>query len=248
MLKNIFLIVEYVGTNYFGFQLQEKPKVYEPTIQLKIEEALAKLFKKDIRITYSSRTDRGVHAYGQAINFKVESNIPLLNIKRALNIYLPPDIRVKSVKIVPLDFHSRFSAKSKLYRYIIFNSPEPSAFEHDFSWHINRPLDIKAMAKAAKYLIGKKDFGVFAKDAGSYHDCVRQVKKIQIRERGKKVVIEIEANGFLRYMVRNIAAYFGEVGLGRISASKTKQILAKDIFYRNKPAPSAGLYLVKVYY
>jgi tRNA pseudouridine38-40 synthase len=248
MLKNIFLIVEYVGTNYFGFQMQDKPKVYEPTIQLKIEEALKRLFKKDIRLTSSSRTDRGVHAYGQAINFKVDTNVPLPNIKRALNIYLPLDIRVRSVKIVPLEFHSRFNARSKLYRYIILNSSEPSAFEYNFNWHVNRPLDVKAMACAAKYLIGKKDFGVFAKDAGSYKDCVRQIKKISIKKRGKRIITEIEANGFLRYMVRNIMAYLVEVGLKNIIASRTRDVLERKNFYHNKPAPSGGLYLVKVNY
>lgn len=242
------MIVEYVGTNYFGFQFQDKPKVYEPTIQLKIEEALKKLFKTDIRIIYSSRTDRGVHAYGQAVNFKVDSNIPLTNIKKALNTYLPWDIRIKSVKAVPMGFNSQFNTESKLYRYVIANSPEPSVFEHNFSWHIKQPLDIKEMKKAAKYLIGKKDFSVFAKNAKSYQDCFRTVKRLVIRKSGKKIITEIEANGFLRYMVRNIVAYLVETGLGDIGAPKTKDILSKKISYHNKPAPPGGLYLVKVFY
>ena len=161
-MRNIFLEIEYVGTNYFGFQIQEKRKKNEVTIQGVLEEALFKLFRKKIRVAASGRTDRGVHARAQIVNFKVNTKIPLLNIKSALNTFLPSDIRIKKVKKVPEGFHARFSVKSKIYRYIIFQHREDSVFWRNFAWHFSTPLDLERMRKAAKRLVGTRDFSVFA--------------------------------------------------------------------------------------
>ncbi|MCD6584076.1 MAG: tRNA pseudouridine(38-40) synthase TruA, partial [Candidatus Omnitrophica bacterium] len=118
MVKNIFLEIEYDGTNYFGWQIQSKEKKAKGrTIQEKIQQALEKLFNRKVKINYAGRTDRGVHAYSQCINFKIDTNIPLKNIRLALNSFLPSDISIKRIKKVPLDFHARFNAKSKIYRY-----------------------------------------------------------------------------------------------------------------------------------
>ena len=233
--KNIFLEVEYSGTNYFGFQVQEKKSVVQPTVQGKLEEALEKLFRKKIRITFAGRTDRGVHAKAQGINFKVDTKIPLDNIKKALNTSLPSDIRIKKIKRVPLDFHARFSAKSKIYRYLIYNSKEPSVFWRDYSWHLSGKLELKTMQEGARNLLGRKDFSSFAKTAKKYKHCIREIKNISVKKEGKFIQIDIEADGFLRSMARNIV-YF----LADLSGSKTPR--------RNKPALACGLYLYKVKY
>ena len=233
--KNIFLEVEYLGTNYFGFQVQKGKAAFEPTVQGVLEEALEKLFKKKIRIAYAGRTDRGVHANAQAVNFKVSSGIPLKNIKTALNTFLPQDVRINRVKTVPLDFHARFSAKSKIYRYLIYNHKQPSVFLKDFSWHLPEKLDLKAMEKEAKKLFGRRDFSGFAKEAKAYKHCIRDLKTITIKKKGKFVQIDIEADGFLRSMARNIVSFL--VG---VSDKKNP--------YRRKPAQACGLYLYRVKY
>lgn len=248
MQKNIYLEVEYLGTNYYGFQLQDKTGKREITVQEVLEKAIKKLFKQKIRIAYASRTDRGVHAKGQVVNFKVNTVIPLRNIKRALNIFLPQDVRVKKVKIVKDDFHARFKAKSKIYRYVILNKPEPTVFNSNFSWHIPKPLDVSGMTRISKKIKGIKDFSVFAKEADTYETCVRHVIGISIQKTKGFVNIDLEASGFLRNMARNITTFLVKVGCGAISLKDAECILAGKKSYSNKPAPAQGLYLIKVKY
>ena len=248
MYKNILLEVEYLGANYFGFQLQDKAGKKEITVQEVLERAIHKLFKQKIRIAYASRTDRGVHARGQVVNFKVESNIPLKNIKQALNAFLPADVRVKKVKIVADDFHARFKAKSKIYRYSILNKEEPTVFLSAFSWHIAKPLNIFKMMRVAKKLKGVKDFSLFAKEPDTYETCIRDLKSVSIEKSKGFVCIDIEASGFLRNMARNIVSFLVKVGSGSLSQKEAVQILSKNKPYTNKPAPAQGLCLVKVKY
>lgn len=246
MDRNIFLEIEYVGTNYFGFQIQNKRN--QISIQKVLEDALQKLFKEEIRIQYCSRTDRGVHARSQGVNFTTCSTIPLQNIKNALNSFLPTDVKVKKAKRVGEQFHSRFCAKSKIYRYIIRNKKEQSVFWTNSSWHMDAPLDIEKMKKASKLLLGKRDFFLFAKDAAKYKDCIRELKNISIKKRASLVYIDIEANGFLRNMARNIVSFLVKVGTGQIDTKDISGILKRKIGYVNKPAPACGLYLLKVNY
>jgi tRNA pseudouridine38-40 synthase len=189
-----------------------------------------------------------VHARGQAVNFKIDTKIPLKSIKNGLNAFLPDDVRVKSAKFVPLDFHARFWAKSKIYRYIILNKKEPTVFSKDFSWHIAKPLAISAMRKVAQELVGKKDFALFAKEAKNYKNCVREIKNITLKKRNCFIYIDIEADGFLRNMVRNIVSFLVKVGQGNISPSQAQEILKRKLSYHNKPAPAYGLYLLRVNY
>jgi len=248
MQKNIFLKIEYLGTHYFGFQLQDKTGKREISVQQVIEGALRRLFKQNIRITYSSRTDRGVHAHGQVINFKIDTTIPLKSIKNALNVFLPDDVRVKTARRVPLDFHARFWAKSKIYRYVILNKNEPTVFRQNLSWHIAKPIDCNAMRKIAEKIIGKKDFSLFAKEEKSYESCVREVKAIDVRKRGSLVYVDIEASGFLRNMARNIVSFLVLAGSKKISFEEALAVLSRKKQYHNKPAPACGLYLMKVKY
>jgi len=248
MESNIFLEVEYLGAPYFGFQIQDKKGKKEITVQAILEKALKRLFRKKIRAVYSSRTDRGVHAKAQAVNFKVNTKIPPSSIKRALNAFLPSDVRVKKAKKVPLDFHSRFWVKSKIYRYMIYRAKEPSVFWKDFSWHIKEPLDLERMKKISEKLIGRKDFSLFAKKAKVYKDCFREVKDISIRKKPGFIYIDIEADGFLRNMARNIVSFLVKAGLKGLSLKQAASILSKKAPYHNYPAPAQGLYLHKVKY
>jgi len=246
MEKNILLIVEYDGTNYFGFQLQAKKGKKEITIQEVIEIALYRLFNKKIRILYASRTDKGVHAKGQVVSFKIDTKIPLKNIKNALNSFLPEDIRIKNIKLADYDFNPRFSAKSKIYRYVILNKKEPDVFYRNYSWHIEKKLSLDLIKKASIKIIGKRDFSIFAKEPKTYKNTIRHIKNIWIKKRGSFIYIDIEADGFLRNMARNIVSFLVRVGKKDIEISKIPLILKKTITYTNKPAPSSGLYLLKV--
>jgi len=248
-MRNIFLKVAYLGTDYYGSQLQDKPGVSEPTVQAALETALQKLFKRKVRPTFSSRTDRGVHALAQGVSFKIESPVPLANIKRALNVYLPPDIRVLAVKQVPLDFHARFSAKDKTYRYIIVNSQYPDVLMHERAWYVQyRRLDVNLMKKAAAKLVGKKDFKVLAKEAKKYHDTRRNMLSIKVKKRGRFIYIDLKARGFLHNMARNIVALLVECGSKRIKPTQIPAILAGKAQYHPRPAPPGGLYLQQINY
>lgn len=253
MQKNVFLEIEYDGTNYFGWQIQNRSTVHgpqstAPTVQGELEEALKRLFHQKIRVIYAGRTDRGVHALGQVINFKVDTKIPLANIKAALNSFLAPAILIRKIKTVPLQFHARFSAKSKTYRYRIFNSAQGSVFERNYSWCAPEKLDIEKMEKCIPMLVGRKDFSLFARQGRIYHDCTRQLNYIVIRKRGAFLSIDINGDGFLRCMVRNIVAFLVRVGKGEIKIGEIRAILKKKKSYVNRPAPAQGLYLYKVHY
>jgi tRNA pseudouridine38-40 synthase len=248
MQHNSFLTVEYLGSNYYGFQLQDKPGKREITVQQVLERAIRTLFREKISIAYASRTDRGVHAKAQTVNFITERNIPLENIKRALNSFLPCDVRVKQVKEVPLDFHARYCCISKHYRYAIENKKCPSVFTHHFCWYVGSSLNVEAMKRVAKNIVGKKDFSLFAKEPGHYHTCVRNVISLKISRQKGSIIVDIVADGFLRNMVRNIVAFLVKVGEGKLSQAAANNILAKKMPYSNHPAPAKGLYLMKVKY
>jgi len=265
MLKNILIEIEYDGTNYFGWQIQNKKLLAAPlqkragrrpplkkenvkTLQGELEKALKRLFKKSIRVYSAGRTDKGVHASGQCVNFKVSTEIPLKNIKKALNTFLPKDIYVRRIKKVPLNFHCRFSAKSKVYRYIIINKRNFSVFMRNYSWHIDRKVNLSAMRKAIPRIIGKRDFACFAKQASVYKSCARVLKSISIRKRGSYIYIDMEASGFLRNMARNIVSFLVMIGIGQISQKDISRIIKRRIRYTNNPAPPGGLYLMKVNY
>ncbi|UCG34844.1 MAG: tRNA pseudouridine(38-40) synthase TruA [Candidatus Omnitrophota bacterium] len=248
MMRNIFAEVEYEGTSYFGFQIQNKKDRREVTVQEVLEKALGRLFKEKIRIDYASRTDRGVHARAQAINFKVKTNIKTSQIKKALNSFLPSDIKIKVLKYLGCDFNARFKAQSNKYRYLIFRKKKPSVFWRNFTWHIDEPLDIEKMKKAAKALVGRRDFSLFARSAKDYKHCIRCVKDITFSQRDGLLYVDIEADAFLRNMARNIVSFLVKVGKGEFETGDVNAILEAKTSYVNKPAPAQGLYLYKVNY
>ncbi|MCF7871004.1 MAG: tRNA pseudouridine(38-40) synthase TruA [Candidatus Omnitrophica bacterium] len=248
MKRNVFLEIEYIGTNYFGFQVQRKENQKEITIQSVLENLLSSFFQQPIKITASGRTDRGVHAKAHPLNFKIDTKIPLENIKKPLNKRLPDDIRIKRVKEVPWDFHSRFMAKSKIYSYMIYNHKEPSLFWHNFSWFLPDQLDLVLMREAAKKITGKRSFYCFAKDAKKYKSCIRDLKNLTIIKKRGFIYINLKADGFLRQMARNIVSFLVEAGGGKIETGQIDKILSQEKRFMKKPAPARGLYLKKVNY
>ena len=248
-MSNFKLIIEYRGTAYNGWQRQENAK----SIQEEIEKKLRKLFGRRVNLIGSGRTDTGVHALGQVANFSIDTKTAKDTIKKALNYHLPKDIRIKDVSLAPFDFHSRFSAKGKVYQYIVTN--EFSPFLEDRAYFSPGKLDLEKMRKAAKFLIGEADFSSFQNRGSFRKNAIVKLKRIDIKKRhlypgGVKVFIfEVEGNAFLYRMVRNIVGYLLEVGKGALKPEETKAVLkARDRKKCPPPVPSRGLYLSKVIY
>ncbi len=250
MSRNIKLTIEYEGTNYHGWQIQAKG---HKTIQGQIENALKKIFKKDIRLYGSGRTDSGVHAFGQVANFKVNTSLSLNDIQKAINANTPDDISIIDIEEVPMDFHSQYSAKSKIYRYIILNRQAPSVRDRNFCLHYPYKLNLALMRREAAVLVGRKDFRSFqASDPrSSYRDknTIRTVKNISIHKRGDYIFVDIEADGFLYKMVRNIVGTLLEIGRGKLPKGSMEMILLKkDRSAAGDTAKAKGLVLLKVLY
>jgi tRNA pseudouridine38-40 synthase len=197
----------------------------------------------------SGRTDSGVHALGQVANFKTESALDTNALLKGVNSLLPADILIKSVEEVPENFHARFWAKSRIYEYRIWNASQPSVFYRSYSWWVQTPLDVEVMHKAALYLIGWHDFSSFQ---GSDHERIspeREVREVAFRHEGSEVIFFIQANAFLRYMVRNIIGTIVEVGKCKMSHQEFVEIVkARDRCKAGKTAPAQGLFLIEVCY
>ena len=247
MKRNIKLTIEYDGTNYHGWQSQAGSG--NPTIQDTLEQALKTLTKADCKTCSSGRTDAGVHAFGHVANFKTGSSIPAEAWAPALNHLLPGDIRVLVSAEAPEDFHARYSALSKVYKYRILNKRAPTALYRNYAWHINTPLNLKKMRLAASCLPGKHDFSTFRSSGCGAKTPVRTLKRAEIGKRGDFIEIWLEADSFLQYMVRNITGTLVEVGLGRFSPDEVEQMLKScDRTLAGRTAPPQGLYLVEVHY
>lgn len=249
-MPNIRLQIEYEGTNYAGWQIQNRRP--SDTIQETIEKVLEKVLQEKVKVVGSGRTDAGVHALAQTANFKTNSRLNPAKIQKALNGLLPDDIRIKKANYADNDFHACYSARSKTYRYIILNSKVSSVFLKRSSWHIPYKLDIPLMRKEAKSLIGRHDFSSFCASGSSARTRVRTIKKISVKKSFNDfnlITIDIEADGFLYNMARNIAGTLVEIGRGRFSAGSMKKILtAKDRRAAGATAAARGLFLVKVRY
>jgi tRNA pseudouridine38-40 synthase len=249
-LKNILLKVEYDGTAYKGWQTQRLgSKSHVSTVQGAIEAALSQILQKKVCLIGSGRTDSGVHAQEQTANFKTQFDIPLSKLKKSLNSMLPDDIRIKSLKRAADDFHARFSAKSKLYRYTILNRSYGSAFLRNYVLHFVLPLDVTLMKKEAGQLLGKHDFKSFQASDKKPRSSVRTIKKISVMQKKDFIYIDIEADGFLYNMVRNIVGTLIEIGRGKLPPGTMKKLLRKkDRTHAGPTAPALGLCLMKVNY
>ena len=243
-MNNIKLVIEYDGTNYAGWQQQKNGK----TIHHTLNKAIVKVVNEEIKLHGAGRTDAGTHAIGQVANFKTQSNIPFFNLVQAVNYYLPKDIVVKSAKKVPEKFHSRYSAKSKVYRYTILNSKTRNAIGRNYCHYYATDLDIEKMQKASKALIGKHDFSTF-KSKSEVISSVRTIKKLEIKKKGEYLFFTIEADGFLYKMVRAIVGTLLEVGRGKMTIKKFRETVKSGIRSKaGNTVPANGLCLLRVKY
>ncbi|MDO8281240.1 MAG: tRNA pseudouridine(38-40) synthase TruA [Thermodesulfovibrionia bacterium] len=257
-MRHIKLTLQFDGSGYSGWQVQEKDR----TIQGVLESALSAITKEVIRITGCSRTDAGVHALEFVASFKTDSAMKPDEFLRAINSNIPQDIRVMNAEECDESFHPRYDAKSKRYSYIISTAVPQNVFLNRYAWQmpLRNPLDVNAMKEASKVLIGEHDFSSFrASGCGSKHP-VRNVMSIEISEMPSidfmtfklnipVIKVSIEANAFLRHMVRNIVGTLVDVGKGRTSPAQMEEILnAKDRSAAGKTAPSCGLFLENVRY
>ena len=243
-MRNIKITIQYNGKNYCGWQKQNN----SPGIQGTIEKAIFDITREEVKITGSGRTDAGVHALGQVANFKINSQIPVDRIPNALNAKLPKDISIVKAEEVDEDFHSRYSAKKKTYRYQIYNSQYRSPIYADISYPVKYDLDIDKMKKEAKSLIGTYDFKGFMSSGSSVIDTVRTIYNIEVSKSEDLIIIEIEGNGFLYNMVRIIAGTLVDIGRGRITEKMSTIIESKSRSMAGHTAPAHGLYLKKVDY
>ncbi|MDP3042416.1 MAG: tRNA pseudouridine(38-40) synthase TruA [Candidatus Omnitrophota bacterium] len=251
-MRNIKLTIEYAGTHYYGWQVQNGKKAdyrANKTIQHVLEQVLKKILQENIQLTVAGRTDSGVHALGQVANFKSASRMPLARLHWAINCLLPKDIKVTRIKNVGLDFNSRFSAKSKLYRYTILNRKYSSALLANRVHFFNHPLDIRLMRREAKVLLGRHNFTSFQAADTRQHNPLRTIKRIKVSKDKDLLHIDIQADSFLYNMVRNIAGTLLEIGRGRFPKGSMEKILkARNRKLAGPTLPAKGLFLVKVRY
>ena len=254
-MPNFKLTLEYEGTDYHGWQRQRDKE----TVQEVLETCLSQIFKQQIKVNGQGRIDAGAHALGQVANFKVEKDFVPDNLQKALNSSLPDDIRIKQVEIVDAQFHARFSAKLRHYRYLIYQARQPSLWLRRFVYFHPYAFDPKLARQGAEYLLGKHDFSSFASSGSAADNFVREIKSLTIEKKrfpalegifpGEFVVFEVKADAFLYRMVRNIVGTLLMVGRGGIVPGRVKEILEeKNREHAPPPVPAKGLYLVSVEY
>jgi tRNA pseudouridine38-40 synthase len=244
-LRNIKITIQYDGSQYHGWQSQSGKK----TIQGELIEAVSNLVGVRTQVHGASRTDAGVSALGQAGLFEIDSPIPTENFPRAINGKLPRDIVVTSAEEVPKGFDLFGGVTSKLYRYTIYTGKHRPVMRLNQCWHIPRKLDVDAMDQAAQLLIGKKDFKSFASAADKRESSVRTIFRCNVTSEDKWIYMDVEGDGFLYNMVRNIVGTLLEVGKGRWKPEKIDEILeAKDRTAAGQLAPAQGLCLMWIKY
>ena len=253
MNRNVLITVEYDGTDFHGWQKQPNLR----TVQGTLEEALSRVCRQEIRIDGVSRTDAGVHALGQRASFRGEFGIPADRIPRAVNDLLSDpwkagDLRILQAEEVPEEFHARFSAVGKKYRYLIRNQKEMPVFLRNYRYHVREPLDVDAMALAAECITGTHDFACFQAAGGIPRETtVRTIWSLEVAREPESgdISIEVRGDGFLYNMVRIITGTLVEAGQGKISPEDIDTMIAeKDRRLAGHTAPPQGLYLAEVYY
>ncbi len=244
--KRFKMVVSYDGTDYAGWQVQP----HHVTVQQKLEEAVATLEGRSVKVHGSGRTDQGVHARGQVAHFDMARPRDTRALRTSLNALIPRDIRVMSVARVSDEFHARKSAIGKEYRYLIHNAEVMPPIHRRYRAHLRTPLDIDAMREAAAWLEGEHDFTSFTANARRVVEtCVRNLSSLRVEKRGAEVRIVAYADGFLYKMVRSLAGWLIKVGEGRASATQTPEILeAKKRTATVETAASKGLFLWRVDY
>ena len=250
MLRSFKLTIAYDGTNYAGWQVQPD----QPTIQSELQKALKRVTKQDVQAIGSGRTDSGVHATAQAASCQIRNwNASASDLTTALNCQLPDDIVVTESVDAPLDFHAIRDATGKRYRYQIQLGGKRNVFRHRFHWHYKFPIEIEPMIDAASRFIGQQDFASFQASGAERKSTTRTVRACDLIDEStdqyNQIALEIEANGFLYNMVRNIVGTIVEVGRGKESPTWIDDVIAaKDRDAAGPTAPPQGLFLIRVDY
>jgi tRNA pseudouridine38-40 synthase len=255
---NIKVVLEYDGTSFAGWQQQLLPARGEVarsaggerrTIESELKRALRSVTGKDVTVYAAGRTDAGAHAEGQVANFHTDGRIAPPRLMAALNARLPEEVAVLSAETVDDDFHARYSAKWRRYRYRYLDRPARPALERGRCWHVRGPLDIAEMSRAAKALTGRHDWTSFCSASEPADGRVREMRSATVARRGEFVELELVAEGFLRGMVRSIAGALAEVGRGNRPARWVGEVLrARDRRLAPRTAPAEGLTLMEVIY
>jgi tRNA pseudouridine38-40 synthase len=263
-VRTLKITLAYDGTDLVGWQRQSEGL----SVQLALEDALARLQGRPVTAVGAGRTDAGVHASGQVASVTIDVSHDVLTIRRALNAMLPESVRVLGVEDAPRSFHARFGAVSKTYHYRLLNGPVASPFLRRYAWHVPWALDEPAMAAAAARLVGEHDFAAFQSTGGDVRTTVRRILRSELRACAvpgehpaapgplpaadadtRLLVYEVEGSGFLRHMVRAIVGTLVEVGSGRAAPDLVSALLARpDRALAGPTAPSAGLCLAGVRY
>jgi len=246
-MPRYFITIEYDGGGYVGWQRQNNG----PSIQEHLETAASAILgqRQEVLMQGAGRTDAGVHATGQVAHCDLPSGFAEAQLPLALNAHLPSDIRVVSARQVPDDAHARFDAIGRSYRYRIFPRKIASALLAGRVWHFPYPLDIEAMAEAAKRLIGKHDFTSFRATHCQASSPVRTLDSLDVHQHGEDIILTVSARSFLHHQVRNITGSLVMVGQGKWTADDISAILeARDRSAAGQTAPPEGLYLTKVSY
>lgn len=246
-MRNIRLILAYDGTNYHGFQRQDK--THGPTIQGTLESAWTRLVEEDVTLATAGRTDAGVHASGQVVNFMTSARIPEEKIPKAFNSLLPRDIRILQADCVPDDFNARWSARWKRYDYYIDNHPIPDIFQRLYAAHVPVQLNVDKMQHAANFLEGRHNFKTFAAAGGSSKTFERTIFRCLVKEEQRLIKVSCVGDGFLYHMVRIIIGTLMDVGKGRINPQEIPDIIAsQERKQAREIAPAHGLTLAYVNY
>ena len=241
----IALMVEYDGSYFHGWQAQHGLR----TVQGVLETALTKLADHPITVVCAGRTDTGVHATNQVVHFDTSAVRSLRAWTHGVNSYLPKDVCVRVCKEMPDDFHARYSAVARGYRYFIYNTPVRPALQHNNATWQYRQLDHRLMHAAGQMLIGEHDFTSFRSVECQSKTPMREIKQLVVTRTADLVVVDITANAFLHHMVRNVVGVLMAIGTGRQPVSWVNEVLAaKDRRLGAETAPAYGLYLVSVTY
>ncbi len=244
--RNIRLTVAYDGTGYHGFQRQTPPVT---AVQNVLERVLGQIFGDTIELAAAGRTDAGVHAYGQVVNFFTDGTIPIERVPQAVNGLLPPDIVVIDAAEVPRDFSALHSTLRKTYLYRILPGERPDPFRRNYAWHIRASLDAAAMNEAARFLLGRHDFSAFRASGGAPMSPIRTMDTASVNRKDDEIALVFQADGFLYHMVRNIVGTLALVGRGTMSPKDFSDVLSSGDRHRaGATAPSCGLYLTSVEY
>ena len=241
--RNIKLILAYEGTRYLGWQ----KTISGPSIEEELEKAVTQILRHPVNLQAASRTDAGVHAEGQVVNFFTERDMPLDKLQKGLNSLLPCDISVLQIEEAPESFHPTLQNCGKEYHYFVCLGSTQLPFHRNFSWHFSYPVNIEEMNKAAKHLIGRHDFSALTNER--QEDNVREIFEIGIEVLDSRLKIRVSGNNFLYKMVRNIVGTLLYVGCGKLSAEEIPAILnSKDRTLAGVTAPALGLVLKEVFY